>query len=134
MSSYQEVVEKDLQLLWSIQEYCQRTPSVHNLFSRIVSKNPAKDVVLVLWLFFCYGLVEIGMEHFWVASINITVALGNAQHNNLPLSVSGADGELISSVCIAVSSVARKIIEAKRPVEYDSRLQPATDTSAESYG
>lgn len=28
----------------------------------------------------------------------------------------------------------RTLLEVKRPVEYDARLQPLTDVSAESYG
>ena len=37
-------------------------------------------------------------------------------------------------IYIYIYTVIRKILEVKRPVEYDPRLRPTTDTNAESYG
>lgn len=76
MSSYEEVVEKDLVLLRSIQEYCYRTSWLNDYMSKIVSKNPLRDVVSVLWIFFAFGLVEIGPHHFWVVFMNLVGAFG----------------------------------------------------------
>jgi hypothetical protein len=127
MSSYEEVIEKDLVLLRSIQDYCYRTPWLNDYMARIVSKNPLRDVVSVLWIFFVYGLVEIGPHHFWVVVMNLVGAFG--KH---------AAAVPIATRCSAYRSyhclVMRSLVEAKRPVEYDIRLQPLTDKSATSYG
>ena len=105
MSSYEDVVKKDLELLWSIQEYCYRTPWLNDIMTKIISKNPLKDICILVWIFFAIGILEIGSYHFWVASTNLVAAF-----------------------------VANRLIEAKRPVEYDIRLQQLTDRNAESYG
>jgi membrane-associated phospholipid phosphatase len=73
--------------------------------SRIISKHPWQDISSMIWLIFIIGLLEIGSKHFWVVMLNL-----------------------------AACFLARKIISAKRPVEYDSRLQPLTDVNAESFG
>ena len=85
MSSYEEVVEKDIELLRSVQEYCYRTPWLNDTMSRIVSKNPLRDIVSVLWLFFIYGLVEIGQRHFWVVAMNLIGAFGKFQVDTMLL-------------------------------------------------
>lgn len=76
MSSYEEVVAKDLELLWSIQEYCYRTPWLNDRMSKIISKNPLRDIVSILWIFFVMGLVELGPKHFWVVAMNMVVSFG----------------------------------------------------------
>jgi hypothetical protein len=81
MSSYEEVVEKDLELLRSIQEYCYRTPWLNDNMSKIISKNPLRDIVSILWLFFIYGLVEVGQKHFWVVFMNLVGAFGKSEQS-----------------------------------------------------
>ena len=76
MSTYEEVIAKDLELLWSIQEFCYRTPWLNQRMSQIVSKYPLRDIVSILWLFFIYGIVEIGVRHFWVVVVNLAAAFG----------------------------------------------------------
>lgn len=78
MSSYDEVVEKDLELMWTIKRYCKVNPWVDEVFGRIVSKYPFRDIVLLLWIIFIVGLFEIGVHHFWVAFMNIIVAMGKS--------------------------------------------------------
>ena len=73
--------------------------------SKIISKNPLQDVVLVVWFFSAIGMLEMGFIHFWVASTNLLFAL-----------------------------IARNVIQAKRPLEVDKKFQPRTDPNAESYG
>ena len=97
MSSYEEVVSKDLELLWSIQEYCYRTPWLNDRMSKIISKNPLKDIVIVLWIFFILGLVELKEKHFWVVIMNLTVAYGNALHFDVKVLVCS------SNLCIFIS-------------------------------
>lgn len=74
MSSYDEVVAKDLELLWSIQEFCYRTPWLNDRMLKIISKNPLRDIVSILWIFFIVGIVELKEKHFWVVSMNLTVS------------------------------------------------------------
>jgi len=76
MSSYEEVVQKDLALLWAIQEYCRRMPWISSAMHSVVSKHPLRDIVSVLWAFFLYGVVELHFAHFWVVVSNLGVASG----------------------------------------------------------
>jgi hypothetical protein len=39
-----------------------------------------------------------------------------------------------SIVCMLPCTVLRQVIQSKRPLEYDIRLKPLTDTAADSYG
>jgi len=73
--------------------------------SKIVSKYPWQDIGIIVWCFFVVGVIEIGRAHFWIAAFNLLFAV-----------------------------VARNLIEAKRPVEYDKRLVPSTDINSGSYG
>jgi len=104
-NSYNDMIDRDLELLWKIQDYCYRTPWLDDRMSKIINKHPWQDISTVIWLFFGIGLYEIGSRHFFIVMMNLGFAF-----------------------CI------RKLIAAKRPVEYDIRLQPLTDISAESYG
>ncbi len=76
MSSYEEVIQKDLELMWSILNYCRRTPWLSEKMDFIISKNPMKDIVIVIWLFFAFGVIEIGSKHFWVGISNLIFAFG----------------------------------------------------------
>ena len=76
MSSYEEVIQKDLELLWVIQEYCYRTPWLNNLMKSIISKNPMKDIVNILWIFFIYGCIEFNHKHFWIVVLNAAFSFG----------------------------------------------------------
>lgn len=76
MKSYSDVISKDLELLWSIQEYCYQTPWLNQRMASITSKNPLKDIVIILWVFYIVGLVKLGATHFWVVSINLAAAFG----------------------------------------------------------
>jgi membrane-associated phospholipid phosphatase len=71
----------------------------------LVSKHPWYDICSLIWFIAAIGCIEIGWKHFWLVSANLFV-----------------------------SFVLRKIIQAKRPVEYDLRLQPMSDLGADSYG
>jgi len=103
--SYQALVEKDLELIWSIQDFIYKRPWLDRRLAAIVSKYPWNDVVMLVWLSFGLGLMLIGAKHFWLCATNL-----------------------------ALSFVLRKILASKRPVEYDVRLQPMTDLHADSFG
>lgn len=70
----------------------------------IVNRHPWNDICSVIWLISFVGLLEIGRLHFWVVIINLGIA-----------------------------ALLRKLIQAKRPVEYDLSLQPMTDRGALSF-
>lgn len=99
------MIEKDIDLLWTIQDYCYRNDWLNNLLSRIVSKHPWKDIGMIIWIFFIIGVIELKAQHFFPVVMNLITAF-----------------------------IIRFFLEAKRPVEYDIRLQPLTDTGATSFG
>ncbi len=76
MTSYEEVVEKDIELLWSIQEYVRKTPWIDNTMTKIVSKHPLQDICALIWLFCLFGLFEVGSPHFWVVAVNLAGSFG----------------------------------------------------------
>lgn len=124
--SYEEVVENDLELIWLIKRYCKARPWIERAMSRIVSKHPMQDICLVLWIAFILGWIEVGHAHFWVCIINVTVVL-----RKFPRSAAHSSDNKSPISC---RSVARRLFEAKRPVEYDRRLRPRTEVNPESYG
>lgn len=77
MSSYDDVVQKDIELMWLILNYCRRTPWLSDKMDFIISKNPMKDIVIIIWVCFAVGIVEIGSKHFWVVFMNMVVSFGN---------------------------------------------------------
>lgn len=103
--SFQELIRRDLVLLWKIQDYVYNWPSLDIGMAKIVSKWPWRDVCAVIWLFSAIGTIEFKGRHFFLVIMNLCVCF-----------------------------IARKAIAAKRPVEYDIRLQPLTDLGEESYG
>ena len=76
LHQYDEVVKSDLELLWSIQEYCYRNSYINEKMSLIVSKYPFKDIVMVIWMFAIVGYVQLGVKHFWVVVLNLIVCVG----------------------------------------------------------
>lgn len=70
----------------------------------VVSVHPWNDICSVIWLISAIGVFEIGHRHFWVVAINLGVA-----------------------------TFMQKMIQAKRPVEYNRKLQPKTDRGAMSF-
>ena len=101
----EELQLRDVEFLWSIQDYVYRWPALDMRMSMLVSKQPWNDIGLVMWLVALVGCIEIGVRHFWVVTVNIGAAF-----------------------------VANRMIRSKRPVEYDARLQPTTDLHPDSYG
>jgi len=103
--TYEEMLAADTNLLWTIQDLCYRTPWLDRRMAKIVSKYPWQDICSIVWLFFIVGLFEFRSQHFFPVILNL-----------------------------GVSMMARRVIEAPRPVQIDIRLQPITDLSAESFG
>lgn len=102
---YDDIVKRDLELHWIILDYCRKTPWIEQNMAKIVSKYPWQDICLLTWIGCIVGLVEVGSSFFWIVSLNL-----------------------------CASFVLRKLLEAKRPLEYDRRMKPLTDTNAESFG
>jgi hypothetical protein len=82
MSSYDEMLQKDTLLLWSILDSIRSLPWLESTFAKIISKKPWQDIVLILWLIFGIGLFEVGSPHLWVVSINFIFALGEKELSN----------------------------------------------------
>lgn len=121
MSSYNDVVSKDIELLQLINHKIDQSNWLSDFFAKVVSKNPLKDVVLVLWFFFVFGLFEVGSKHFWVVIMNLIVVVRKCKEKFC----------LYESLTLFLA--VRMMIEAKRPYEYDINLKPKTDLSSDSY-
>lgn len=121
---YEDFIQKDLEFLHLLLNLIRQVPAIESFLSRITSKNPWQDVCLIVWAFFALGCVEIGFSHFWVATMNLSAIFGELNRlETWP-----------GSIVFHRLSVIRRILEVKRPVEYDRRLQPFTDLNAESFG
>ena len=70
----------------------------------IVNIHPWNDICSIIWIISALGVFDLGHRHFWVVTLNL--------------------GE---------GSFFQKIIQAKRPVEFDRKLQPLTDRGAMSF-
>ena len=103
--TFADVIKWDLELIWNIQDYIFHRPQLDLTLARLVSKQPWNDIGLLMWIVSLVGCFEIGVKHFWVVLVN----LGG-------------------------SYLLNRLVQAKRPVEYDARLQPTTDLHPESYG
>ena len=104
-SSFEDVISKDIELLWAVQDYVHSNPKYKRWLHKIINKNPLQDICALVYIFFGIGWYEIGWPHFWVGIFNLFFAW-----------------------------ILRKILEVKRPVEYDIRLQPMTDIHPDSFG
>lgn len=76
MSTFQDMIDRDLELLWSIQRYCQHNKWIKNIFSRIVHRHPYRDITSIIWVIFVIGVLEVGAGHFWVTIMNLTFCVG----------------------------------------------------------
>lgn len=102
---YNKIIQNDLKLLWIIQDWVYHRPWLDVRMASIVSKHPWQDICMIIWLFAALGVYDIGARHFWIIATNLSFAF-----------------------------IARKVIRAKRPVEYDVRLQAMTDLNEDSFG
>jgi hypothetical protein len=102
---YEDIVKSDLELMWIIDDWLKNQIFITTNFSKFVNKNPMYDICSSVWVASIIGLIEIGLPHFWIVSMNLTLC-----------------------------AVLNKLFAVKRPVEYDRRLQPLTDLNAERFG
>ena len=72
-SRFEKVIEKDLELLWLIQDVCRRRPAFDRFMSKLVSKYPWNDIINIIWVVFVIGVIETGMIYFWVVLGNLVV-------------------------------------------------------------
>ena len=70
------MIEKDLEFMWSMQDWFKRSPWLDTIMFKIVSKYPLQDIGMVVWCFFLVGVIEIGRKHFWIVSMNLILAVG----------------------------------------------------------
>ena len=71
---YKKLIKDDLHNIRKIRNYCASNPKIDNWMKSLINKHPFQDIVVVLYLFFAVGLVDIGKEHFWVVVTNLSVA------------------------------------------------------------
>ena len=71
VGSFDEVIEKDIELSWAIQRYVHSDRKIEEWMVRIISKNPLQDICAVVWLVAILGFIEMGWKHFWVVSSNL---------------------------------------------------------------
>jgi hypothetical protein len=102
---FSDIVARDVEFLWSIQDYVYKTPWLDYRMSQIVSKQPWNDIGAMIWITSLVGCFELGVRHFWVVVTNL-----------------------------GASYLLNRMVRAKRPVEYDVRLQPTTDLHPDSFG
>ena len=70
------MIEKDLEFMWSMQDWFKRSLWLDAVMFKIVSKYPLQDIGMVVWCFFLVGVIEIGRQHFWIVSMNLILAVG----------------------------------------------------------
>ena len=83
--SYEDVVEKDLSLLWAILDWVAKSPRLDNFLQKIISKHPWQDIACIPWLFSIFGYLEFGFPHFWVVVVNLFASFGNAFYSSTHL-------------------------------------------------
>jgi len=103
--TFQDLVAWDVNFLWAIQDKVFHWPWLDRNMASIISKQPWNDIGLIVWLVSLVGCFELGVKHFWVVVTNL-----------------------------GISYLLNRLIGARRPVEYDVRLQPTTDLHPDSYG
>ena len=84
-TNYDDMIERDIEIIWSIHNYIMRNGWIDTVMSRIVSKHPLQDICMVIWMFFAFGVIEIGSRHFWVVALNTSLAFGRI--SNILMSV-----------------------------------------------
>lgn len=102
---FKKFIKDELHNIRKVRQYCAGNSRLDSWMKSLINKHPLHDIVLILYVFFIIGLVDIGKKHFWVVVTNLSFAF-----------------------------FVRRLIEAKRPVEYDRSMQPLTDRNADSYG
>ena len=84
--SYEELLQKDLKLIWTILHYIHHPPKKYarlikwvqqNILDKVISKHPWRDITAVIWIFFAVGMVELRFPHFWVVTMNLGLCCGN---------------------------------------------------------
>ena len=104
MPVWEDLIRLDLEVSWKVNEHILRW-SLAAPMDRVISDSPIGDVSLITWAALFGGTAELGLSFLWAAAANLFAAF-----------------------------TVRCLVQAKRPVEYDQRLQPRTDRAAGSFG
>lgn len=102
---YEDLVQSDLELMRLLLQWLDTRPIVASLMRRLINKHPWRDVCASIWVCALLGIIEVGANHIWVVSSNLSFAF-----------------------------VLQKVVAARRPVEFDRNMQPLTNLNAESFG
>jgi len=71
---FKKLIKDHLLNIRKIRNYCTSNPRIDNWMRSLINKHPFQDIVVVLYLFFAVGLVDIGKQHFWVVVTNLSLA------------------------------------------------------------
>mmetsp|Transcript_33622 Transcript_33622/g.106267 ORF Transcript_33622/g.106267 Transcript_33622/m.106267 type:complete len:367 (+) Transcript_33622:246-1346(+) len=102
--TWDDLIRLDLALVWRVNDFMVDW-KFNPYADSLISDNPFRDISLVTWAACVVGSMELGFSCMWVTIFNVFLA-----------------------------ATVRRFLEAKRPVEYDKRLQPRTDRFAGSFG
>ena len=50
-SSFEDVISKDIELLWAVQDYVHSNPKYKRWLHKIINKNPLQDICALVYIF-----------------------------------------------------------------------------------
>ena len=68
--------KKDIQLIKIFNNWISNNPKINEFFDEMVSKNPLKDINLILLVVFVMGIYEYQSQYFWMTMINLILSYG----------------------------------------------------------
>jgi hypothetical protein len=76
LRKFEEVIQKDLQILTEIESLCERHIWVRSCLNILVSKYPWKDICSLLWITAAVGVYIHGVQYFLVVMGNLGISYG----------------------------------------------------------
>ena len=73
ISRYDEVIRKEIELIYKFRQYCSINSNLDALFSAVISKHPWNDICVIVWGAFALGVLEYGSNHFWIGIMNLCI-------------------------------------------------------------
>eukprot|EP00968_Pinguiococcus_pyrenoidosus_P020170 scaffold2314_cov267-Pinguiococcus_pyrenoidosus.AAC.16 len=124
--TWEDLIRFDITVIWHVHEFMAKWPLTPSV-DAVVSDSPFHDISLVTWTTCAAGFMEFGTC--------CKVCLGSKTSQLPPTSMSaGYDTLWVTIANLVVASALRRMLQAKRPVDFDRRLKPRTDRFAGSFG
>src|SRR5689334_11442232 len=76
-SRFEQVIEKDLEILRSIDRLFRSNRILGIIAGSVVSKYPWNDISILIWIVFVIGIIEYGRTHFWIGIVNLGLCYGS---------------------------------------------------------